>query len=447
MLPWFKANTLDVIEGMLGHEWAEPAPLYLAVIEYQAIIAAGRQDKWSHDKLAKRWKRPICWARKVRAMSSSQADSKPVASESQADSKPVARKSQEDSKLIAGESQARSSNGAGSGAFDSKAIADESQLNRSSIAGTSQGDSKDHAGSRARILDPKILEREDIDREEDKEGDEDAQQQHSPASLSGGVVSQTQQEPRAEESPRQMTLGIQAPAPVASVKAPTAAAKRKKNREPLLELKDLTAEMRARVEPALERLLHAQRIGIRIETGERLDLNNPVYWLRQMAQTYPAIDLASEIDRADSWLLATRGVRANPRGWLCKVWFPRAKPANGVQSPVIPTVGGNAQPTLDELIAAARSARREQRSSEFGRVYARIWGKSPLPMVYATTVQHESGVNDCPCWGCLNRLGWWPGPKAWNERPTCADDPRAMQGSHAPTAEQQHGYNDSWVDE
>lgn len=188
MLPWFKANTLDVIEGMLGHEWAEPAPLYLAVIEYQAIIAAGRQDKWSHDKLAKRWKRPICWARKVRAMSSSQADSKPVASESQADSKPVARKSQEDSKLIAGESQARSSNGAGSGAFDSKEVAGKSQEDSRPVAGESQADSKQFAASRARILDPKILDREG-------EGDREEEKKEDPPAPQGGMVQVVSQQP------------------------------------------------------------------------------------------------------------------------------------------------------------------------------------------------------------------------------------------------------------
>lgn len=445
MLPWFKADTDAIVDGMLDHEWSSPAPFYLAVIEWQALVAAGRADRWSHARLAKRWQRPICWARKVREHASSQANRKQIADGSQEDNSYIAAQSQVNRRSVASQSQGRSSGGAGSGAFDRKAIADESQMDRRSVADTSQEDSKDHAGSRARILNPKILEREDIDREEDKEGDDDAHQQHSPVALSGDCEL-TQEKPRAEESPQQMTLGIQAQVhlPVASVKAPTAATKRKRGKEPLLELKDLTAEMRARVEPALERLLKAQRIGIRVETGERLDLDNPVYWLQQMAETYPHLDLANEIGRADSWLVAKREVRAKPRVWFCTVWLPRARPADHAQH--AQSLPMNGQPTLDDLIAAGRSARRENRSSEFGRVYGRLWGKSPLPLVYATTVDHEPGARDCPCWGCLHQLGWWPGPRAWTDRPVSGDDPRAMQGGHTPTAGQYQA-DEPWVDE
>lgn len=448
MLPWFKADTDAIVDGMLDHEWSTPAPFYLAVIEWQALVAAGRADKWSHPRLAKRWQRPVCWVRKLRDAVSSQANRRQIADTSQADSRTIAGSSQDDSRLVAVKSQGRSSSGAGSGAFDRSSIADESQLNRRLIAGTSQDDSKEHAGSRARILDPKILEREDIDREEDKEGDATSIQQHPPVSLSGDVVSQTQEEPRAEERApsQQMTLGI-APAPVASVKAPTAAAKRKKNREPLLELEALTPEMRARVEPALERLLNAQRIGIRVETGERLDLDNPVYWLQQMAQTYPHLDLANEIGRADAWLVAKREVRAKPRIWFCATWLPRARPSVNSQGNYAPTTPTNGQPTLNDLIAAARAARRDNRSSEFGQVYGQLWNKSNLPMVYATTVGHEPKAKDCPCWGCLHQLGWWPGPKAWTDRPVSGDDPRAMQGGHTPTANQYQADDEPWFDE
>lgn len=246
-----------------------------------------------------------------------------------------------------------------------------------------------------------------------------------------------------------MTLGIQAQVhlPVASVKTPTSAAKRKKNREPLLELKELTAEMRARVEPALERLLKAQRIGIRVETGERLDLDNPVYWLQQMAETYPHLDLANEIGRADSWLVAKREVRAKPRVWFCTVWLPRARPAMNSHVNYAPQAATNAQPTIDEMIAAARATRRENRPSEFRQVYSRLWNKSNLPMLYATMVDHEPKAKDCPCWGCLHQLGWWPGPRAWTDRPVSGDDPRAMQGGHTPTAGQYQADDEPWFDE
>ena len=244
-----------------------------------------------------------------------------------------------------------------------------------------------------------------------------------------------------------MTLGIQVPASVASVKTPASATKRKKNREPLLELKDLTAEMRARVEPALERLLNAKRMGIRVETGERLDLNNPVYWLQQLAQTYPHIDIANEIAKADTWLVGKQEVRPKPRIWFCATWLPRARPAVNSHTNYVPQASTNAQPTLDDLIAAARAARRDKRSSEFGQVYGRLWGKSPLPLVYATTVDHEPGARDCPCWGCLHQLGWWPGPKAWTDRPVSGDDPRAMQGGHTPTAGQYQADDEPWFDE
>lgn len=171
MLPWFKADTDEIVDGMLDYEWSSPAPYYLAAIEWQAIVASNRESKWSHARLAKRWQRPVCWVRRLRENIPSQAFSKQIADSSQGDSKTIADTSQEDSKRLAGKSQGRSSGGAGSEALDSKAVAGGSQDRRKQIARPSQADSKGDAGSCARVLDPKILRSEirDLDEERDRE--------------------------------------------------------------------------------------------------------------------------------------------------------------------------------------------------------------------------------------------------------------------------------------
>ena len=169
MLPWFKADTDEIVDGMLDYEWSSPAPYYLAAIEWRAIVAANREAKWSHARLAKRWQRPVCWVRRLRENIPSQAFSKQIAGGSQEDSKGIARTSQDDSKDIAWQSQGRSRGGAGSGVFDSKAIADASHDGSKMVAEVSQEDSKEHAGSRARVLDPKILRSENRDQEREEE--------------------------------------------------------------------------------------------------------------------------------------------------------------------------------------------------------------------------------------------------------------------------------------
>ena len=176
MLPWFKADTDAVIDGMLDHEWSSPAPFYLAVIEWQAIVAAGRTDKWSHPRLAKRWQRPVCWVRKLKDIVASQANRRQIADASQGDSRLIAGSSQDDSRSVAGKSQGQPSGGRTSGDFDSRAIADRSQDNSRLIAGSSQDDSRDNAASRApAILDPKILDLEiqieSVDRDGEKKKD------------------------------------------------------------------------------------------------------------------------------------------------------------------------------------------------------------------------------------------------------------------------------------
>lgn len=56
-LPWFKAPTMDTLDGMLGHEWSKdsPCPAYVAVLELGALQAAGMLDAWSQRRLAARW--------------------------------------------------------------------------------------------------------------------------------------------------------------------------------------------------------------------------------------------------------------------------------------------------------------------------------------------------------------------------------------------------------
>lgn len=190
MLPWFKADTDEIVDGMLDYEWSSPAPYYLAAIEWQAIVAANREAKWSHARLAKRWQRPVCWVRRLRENIPSQAFSKQIAGGSQDDSKEIASASQGGRKDIAGQSQGRSSCGAGSGTLDSKAIADESQDGRRSVADTSQVDSKEYAGSRARILDPKILRSESRDQDREIEGEEE--KKHPPTPQGGSATATAQ---------------------------------------------------------------------------------------------------------------------------------------------------------------------------------------------------------------------------------------------------------------
>jgi hypothetical protein len=445
MLPWFKADTDAIIDGMLDFEWSSPAPFYLAALEWQAIVAAGRADKWSHPRLAKRWMRPVCWVRRLKEQIGSQANRRQIADASQDDSRCVADESQADSRLVAGKSQGRSSSGRASGDFLSRAIAGSSQADSRLVAGSSQDDSREDAASRARILDPKILDAEkrlEIEIEiRDKTGDADAphQQQHPLAAPSPVAVSQpasTEASPSAQPAPATPAPN---PDPAPSVKRPTRATGRlKKAREQVMAMSDLPPDVRARVEPALARLQSATRIGVRVGTGERLDLQNPVLWLSQMAVTYPHLDLALEVARADAWLTAKQDVRASARAWFCGVWLPRARPA-----PTAP-VEASAQPTLGDLVAAARQARVQGSPEVFGAVYGRLWARSGMPMTYAKTVLHEPRARDCPCWGCLDRLGWWPGPKAWTNRPVSGDDPRAMQGAHVPMAQQLDG---PWIDE
>ena len=436
MIRWFPMPA-EVVQAHLATTGAytEPASEMMALLEYGFISTSGHSTFWTERRLAERWG----WSKSrvhrlvlnYANIVEKRADQKWTKNEPESDhvrttSEPTP--DQDRTKTISG--------GAGSGVSSGpRSVKSEPEPDQ-------EWTTNDAQKSLARALDPYTLTKNNI--QGTLQG-ESSIQQHPPVSLSGELVSQTKQEPRADgiAPSQQMTLGISVPAP--SVKAPSAA-KRKKAREPLVELKDLTAEMRARVEPALERLLNAQRIGIRVETGERLDLDNPVYWLQQMAQTYPHIDLANEIARADAWLVAKRDVRAKPRLWFCTTWLPRARPA--VSSPPnAPQASANAQPTLDEMIAAGRTARRENRSSEFGRVYGRLWNKSNLPMVYATTVEHEPRAKDCPCWGCLHQLGWWPGPKAWTDKPVSGDDPRALQGGHTPAAGQYLADDEPWFDE
>lgn len=437
MIRWFPMPA-EVVQAHLATTGAytEPASEMMALLEYGFISTSGHSTFWTERRLAERWG----WSKSrvhrlvlnYTSIVQKRADQKwtkngPESDQDWTTSEPEA--DQDRTKTI--------SSGAGSG------VSSGPESVKSEPTPDQEWTANDAQKSLARALDPYTLTKNNL--QGTLQG-ETIIQQHPPVALSGDCEL-TQEKPRAEEAPQQMTLGIQAQVhlPVASVKTPTSAAKRKKNREPLLELKELTAEMRARVEPALERLLKAQRIGIRVETGERLDLDNPVYWLQQMAETYPHLDLANEIGRADSWLVAKREVRAKPRVWFCTVWLPRARPADHAQH--AQSLPMNGQPTLDDLIAAGRSARRENRSSEFGRVYGRLWGKSPLPLVYATTVDHEPGARDCPCWGCLHQLGWWPGPRAWTDRPVSGDDPRAMQGGHTPTAGQYQADDEPWFDE
>ena len=207
MLPWFKADTDQIIDGMLDYEWSSPTPYYLASIEWQAIVAAGRADKWSHPRLAKRWNRPVCWVRRLREQVGSQANRRQIADASQDDSRYIADTSQDNSRDDAGKSQGRSSSGAASGASSSRSIADESQMNRRLIAGTTQADSRDDAGSRARILDPRDL--RDLEESVDKDRE---QEQGSPLPPKGGPVSVENQPVIDVPSPKDPNPGFGSPA-------------------------------------------------------------------------------------------------------------------------------------------------------------------------------------------------------------------------------------------
>lgn len=81
MLPWFKADTEEVFGGVMTFDWPCPAPKHLARIELQAIMLGPKSELWTHEKLAKRFNRPVSWVRALRreagikqAISSGQTD-------------------------------------------------------------------------------------------------------------------------------------------------------------------------------------------------------------------------------------------------------------------------------------------------------------------------------------------------------------------------------------